>query len=98
MSNVKVTYAEVTDVANKLAQAKADLEQQLNQLKARVQQLTDSGFVTDQAAPKFRESYDQWTQGTLGAIGGLEGMSGFLREAVRLHQDLDSQLGQKLQG
>ena len=96
MSNVSVTYADVLDVANKLAQAKADLEQQLNSLKARVQQLTDSGFVTDQAAPKFRASYDQWTQGTLGAIGGLEGMSGFLKEAVRLHQDLDSQLGQKL--
>jgi WXG100 family type VII secretion target len=98
MSNVKVTYAEVMDVANKLAQAKQDLEQQLNQLRGRVQQLTDSGFVTDQAAPKFRASYEEWTKGTVTAIGGLEGMSSFLKEAVRMHQDLDTQLGQRVQG
>lgn len=96
MANVNVTYGDVTDVANKLAQAKADLEQQLNQLRSRVQNLTDSGFVTDQAAPKFRASYEQWDKGTQSAIGGLEGMSQFLKEAVRMHQDLDAQLGNKL--
>lgn len=98
MSNVRVSYADVSDVANRLMAAKAELERQLGELRGRVQQLTESGFVTDQAAPKFRQNYEDWNRGTTSAIAGLEGMSSFLKEAVRMHQDLDSQLGQRAAG
>jgi WXG100 family type VII secretion target len=96
MSNVRVTYDDVNNVANQLAKAKSDLEQQLSQLLSQVQQLTESGFITDQAAPKFRQSYEEWTKGTRSAIDGLDGMSNFLKQAVQVYQQADSQLSQSL--
>lgn len=94
MANVHVDYAELSQTASKLKGGQGELEAKLKQLNGLVQSLVSSGFVTDRASSKFRDSYERWNKGAIDVIAGLEGMSGFLNKAVSDHQSLDSQLGQ----
>ncbi|MBK6872956.1 MAG: WXG100 family type VII secretion target [Kineosporiaceae bacterium] len=94
MANVHVDYAELGQTASKLKGGQAELETKLKQLNGLVQSLVSSGFVTDRASGKFRESYERWNKGAVDVVAGLEGMSAFLNKAISDHQNLDSQLGQ----
>jgi len=94
MANVLVDYQELTVTAGRLSTGQQEVEQQLMSLKAAVDQLVASGFVTDQASGRFQQSYQQWTTGAKNVMAGLEGMSGFLRKAIADHQQLDSGLAQ----
>jgi hypothetical protein len=90
VSNVRVTYAELEAVRAEMTAAHQRLDEELKLLQQRVRLLTDSGFITPQATPKFREAYDQWTAGTLQAAEGLLGMAAFLQAAVDGWREVDS--------
>ena len=92
MANMNVTYEEMAAQANKLINAKNDIETQLGRLESEVQQLVSGGFVTDKASGQFGSSYEQFHKGATQCIGGLEGMSQFLTKAVSALQDVDTQL------
>ncbi len=98
MANVNVTYAEMTDAANRLSAGKDDLTSKLHELQSLVHQLTGSGFITDEASGAFRDSYDQFTKGTGDAVNGLDGMQQFLRKAADALQNVDSQLAKGIGG
>jgi len=94
MANVHVDYGELTATAARLNSGQQEVEQQLGGLKASVDRLVTSGFVTDQASGRFQQSYEQWTTGAKNVMAGLEGMSAFLRKAIEQHQQLDGGLAQ----
>jgi len=96
VADVTVTYEEMQASATKLDQGKANIEEQLESLRRMIDQLVQTSFRTQSASPKFHESYQQWNTGAKNAIAGLEGMSGFLKSAIKGHQDLDSSLTQGL--
>jgi WXG100 family type VII secretion target len=98
MPNVQVDYQQLQTSASQLATAQQDIEGSLGRLKSMIDNLVASGFVTDQASGKFQTSYDQWNTGARNVMAGLEGMSGFLRQAIAQHQQLDSQLSQSTGG
>ncbi len=91
---VSVDYDLVQDAASKIGTAKGEMEDQLKRLHTMIQNLQHHGFQTDLAAPKFQESYTQWNTGANNVLGGLDGMSGFLKNVIAQHQQLDSSLGQ----
>jgi WXG100 family type VII secretion target len=92
MANVLVSYDQLQTSASALNSGQQEVEAQLARLKTIVDNLVASGFVTDLASPKFRQSYEQWNSGARNVIAGLEGMSSFLRTAMAQHQQLDQQL------
>jgi WXG100 family type VII secretion target len=92
--DITVSYEEMQASATKLDQGKASIEEQLESLRRMIDQLVQTSFKTQSASPKFRESYEQWNTGAKNAVAGLEGMSGFLKNAIKGHQDLDSSLTQ----
>src|SRR5690349_19382294 len=96
MANVHVDYEQLQASAGQLQSGQEEITSQLMQLKNLIDGLVGSGFVTDQASGKFHASYDQWTKGANNVIGGLEGMSGFLKQAIAQHQQLDSTLSQQV--
>ena len=98
MPNVHVDYQQLQTSASQLQTAQQEIESSLGRLKSMIDNLVASGFVTDQASGKFQMSYDQWNTGARNVMAGLEGMSGFLRQAIQQHQQLDSQLGQSTGG
>lgn len=92
MANILVSYADVQNSANALATGQQEVEAQLARLKALIDNLVASGFVTDLASGKFHQSYEQWNTGARNVMEGLQGMSQFLRTAIAQHQQLDQQL------
>ncbi|MDQ2706945.1 MAG: WXG100 family type VII secretion target [Actinomycetota bacterium] len=91
---VHVDYDQLQSSASQLQNGKTEMEAQLSKLKAMIENLVGSGFRTDLASGKFRESYEQWNSGATNVMQGLEGMTGFLKSAIAQHQQLDSQLSQ----
>ena len=98
MANVHVDYAQLESSATQLTNGKNEIETQLGKLKTMIDNLVTSGFRTDLASGKFQQSYEQWNSGAKNVMQGLEGMTGFLKNAISQHQQLDSQLSQSTGG
>ncbi|MGQ0777445.1 MAG: WXG100 family type VII secretion target [Pseudonocardiales bacterium] len=94
MANVHVDYQQLQSSASQLQSGKQEIEAQLGRLKSMIDNLVSSGFVTDRASGKFQQSYEQWNSGAKNVIAGPEGMTGFLKNAISQHEQLDSQLSQ----
>ncbi|MGZ4721869.1 WXG100 family type VII secretion target [Oryzihumus sp.] len=98
MPNVNVTYQQMQDQANKLTQAKQDIETQLTALSNQIKQLIETDFKTDQASGQFGASYEEFNTGARKTIEGLDGMATYLNKAAQAFQDVDSQLASALNG
>lgn len=96
MANVNVTYADLQDAKARLESGRTNLVDTLGQLKALVDNLVTSGFVTDQASGAFQQSYEQFTKGATDTVNGLTGMQQFLQKTQEALSDLDSQLANAL--
>lgn len=94
MANVHLDYQQLQGSASQLQNGKQEIETQLDRLQTMIRNLVGSGFATDQASGKFRDSYEQWTLGAKNVVGGLEGMTSFLNNAITQHQELDRRLSQ----
>ncbi|MGL5811299.1 MAG: WXG100 family type VII secretion target [Nocardioides sp.] len=92
MADLNVTYAEMESAASNLVSGKADIEARLTQLKANIDNLVSSGYVTGKSSPAFHAAYDEFNTGVLKTIEGLDGMSQFLTAAARAMSDTDEQL------
>jgi len=92
MANVNVTYQDLRDVARQLLGGRDDLAQKLTELSTIVNNLTASGFQTDQASGAYRDAFDQFTTGTKQAVDGLEGLSQFLIQAADTLEQADQGL------
>jgi WXG100 family type VII secretion target len=98
MANVHVDYEQVQRSAAQLQSGQEEMLTQLTRLKSVIDSLIGSGFATDQASGKFQQSYNQWNSGAKNVMEGLAGMSGFLKQAIAQHQQLDSTLSQQVGG
>jgi WXG100 family type VII secretion target len=92
MTNLKVTYQDMTDAANKLTNGKRDIETKLHELKTLVDHLVNDGYVTDKSSKAFNDAYTEFNDGVTKTIDGLDGMSDYLNKAAQALQDTDDQL------
>lgn len=92
MANVNVTYQELEDAARYLLAGENDLKSKFTDLKSRIDQLTSSGFVTDQASGTYNETYTQFTNNMNQAVSALDQLSQFLLHAAQTLQSTDQQL------
>ncbi|WP_110241006.1 WXG100 family type VII secretion target [Nocardioides gilvus] len=92
MSNMNVTYDEIRSSANQLRQGQETLNDTLTQLSGLINNLTQSGFVTDLASVTYRDQFDQFTTGTQQAVAALEGLSAYLDQAADTLSATDSDL------
>jgi WXG100 family type VII secretion target len=97
MSDMIITYADMTNMATKFRQNKESIEQQLSQLGAEVHGLIDSGFVA-QAGHTFGATFDDYQAGATKVIDALDGLATYLEKAAQAIQDTDHQLSQAIQG
>lgn len=98
MSDVNVTYQDLTNGAIHLRAEKEAVKEKLQALGAYVENLTSSGFQTQQASGAYKTSFDQFVLGTNQAVEGLEGLAGFLDAAASALQDTDAALAAAQQG
>jgi WXG100 family type VII secretion target len=96
MANLNITYGEISDSANRMRNNKADIDAKLTECKSIVDNLTTSGFVTDQASGKFDEVHTEFVNSANQAMDTLDQLSQWLDKAVSAMQDMDSQLAGSL--
>jgi WXG100 family type VII secretion target len=96
MANLNVTYAEMSDSATRMRNNKNDIDSRLTECKSIVDQLTASGFVTDQASGKFDEVHTEFVTSANTLMETLEQLSTWLDKAVDALQDMDTQLAGSL--
>lgn len=95
MANVNVTYQELEDAARYLLAGESDLKSKFAELKARIDGLTSSGFVTDQASGTYNETYTTFTTNMNTAVSALDTLSHYLLQASQAMQTTDQQLSQQ---
>ncbi|MCB5907529.1 WXG100 family type VII secretion target [Streptomyces sp. NPDC050161] len=96
MANMNVTYGEMQDSATRMRNNKADIDSKLSECKSIVDDLTASGFVTDQASGKFDEVHTEFVTSANQAMETLDQLSQWLDKAVSAMQDMDTQLSGSL--
>ena len=92
MANLNVSYQEMRDAASRLTAGQDEITTKLNELKAFIESLISSGFVTDQASVAFGESYRQFTQGATDTVAALTSLGQYLTVAASTLEDADAQL------
>jgi WXG100 family type VII secretion target len=94
--NVNVTYADMQSAANQLKAGEQQIEGDLARLKALIDNLVASGYVTDSSSRQFEASYAEFNTGATKMIQGLTGMGQYLDAAARAFQETDAQLAAAL--
>lgn len=94
--NIRVSYSEIEQAISHLAAGRIDITSRLRNMQTQIEQLVSSGFVTDQASGRFRESYDRYTSSTTTVIEQLNEIEHFLRQTAQAMQDLDQQIASAL--
>lgn len=98
MANVNVTYEEMRAAAGQLRTGQENINSQLTELSGLINQLVESGFVTDLASVTYQDQYEQFTTGTTQAISALEGLSAYLEQAADTLSATDSDLSTAIRG
>lgn len=92
MADFGASYDEMERMANKLSDARVDIQDQLVALNQQVDNLLGADFKTQQASGKFGEGYTELTNGLKQAVDGIGDMSDALKGMMRAIQQLDQQL------
>jgi WXG100 family type VII secretion target len=98
MSNVNVSYEEMRSAAGQLRNGQENLNSTLTELSTLISNLTQSGFVTDQASVTYQDQYEQFTTGTRSAIDALEGLAAYLEQAADVLAATDADLSGAIRG
>jgi WXG100 family type VII secretion target len=96
MANLNVTYSEMSDSATKMRNDKNDIDAKLTECKSIVDDLTNSGFVTDQASGKFDEVHTEFINSANKVMDTLDQLSQWLDKAVDAMRDMDTQMAGSL--
>jgi WXG100 family type VII secretion target len=92
MPNVNVTYQDMRTAASDLRRGKIDITDDLQLLKAKVDDLVRNGYVTDTSSRQFDTSYTDFDTGVRQVLDGLEGMAAYLDRAAQTFEDADTSL------
>ena len=96
MPNLNVTYGEMSDAATRMRNDKADIDSKIAECKSIVDQLTASGFVTDQASGRFDDVHNEFVTSAGQLMDSLDQLSQWLDKAVQAMQHMDTQMAQSL--
>ncbi|WP_166314820.1 WXG100 family type VII secretion target [Microbacterium excoecariae] len=92
MSDFGATYDEMESTATKLDDGKESIDSLLDELQGHVDDLVEDGFKTEKASGKFRDGYEDLTNGMKEAADGVTDMATALRDMAQAIRDLDDQL------
>ena len=92
MADFGASYGEMESMAGKLADAREDIQGQLDTLKSSVDSLLGQDFNMQHASGKFGEGYTELTTGLKTAVDGIGDMGEALKGMMMKIQELDQQL------
>jgi WXG100 family type VII secretion target len=96
MANLSITYSDMEDSAKRMSSNKEEIDSRLTECKTIVDNLTTSGFVTDQASGRFDEVHSEFNTSASQVMETLTQLSEWLNKAVEAMRDMDTQLAGSL--
>lgn len=96
MANVNVSYDQMQQEAQALISGKEQINQQLQLMRNRINNLVSAGFVTDQASGAFSASYEQFNQGAVMTISALDQLANNLNMVANTLQQTDAALAAQM--
>jgi uncharacterized protein YukE len=92
MADFGASYGEMEAMASKLADAREDIQGQLDALKNAVDNLLGNDFKTQHASGKFGDGYTELTTGLKSATDGIGDMGEALKGMMQAIQELDQKM------
>ena len=92
MSDFGAAYDEMETTASKLDDGKESIDSLLDELQGYVDDLVEDGFKTEKASGKFKDGYEDLTNGLKEASTGVAEMAQALRDMAQAIRDLDDAL------
>lgn len=96
MSNIRVSYAEMEAAGSRLSSAKEEIAAKLRAAEGEIADLVSSGFVTDQASPRFMAAFEEFLASATGVNERLGEMHLFLSHSAEAIRELDSQIAARI--
>ena len=96
MANLNVTYQEMSSTATRMRNNKTEIDEKLRDCMNIVDQLTTSGFVTEQASGRFEDVHHQFNTSATTAMETLDQLSLWLDKAVDALREMDTDLAGSL--
>ena len=96
MTNMNVTFGEMTSRADQLVAGRDEINTTLQRLQAQINALVAQGFVTDRSSGAFQEAYNRFTSGATNTIGGLDDLAMSLRTTAQTLEDVDAQIAARI--
>jgi WXG100 family type VII secretion target len=96
MANLNVTYQEMSGTATRMRNNKTDIDDKLRDCMNIVDQLTTSGFVTEQASGRFEEVHHEFNTSATTAMETLDQLSLWLDKALDALRQMDTDLAGSL--
>jgi WXG100 family type VII secretion target len=93
---VHVDHAAMAAQAQRLASTRAELDSTLASIKAQVQELVSSGFVTDSASGSFAAAQERWNTAATNCVQELELMAQYLTKTSDAFAGVDHEYTVKL--
>ncbi|WP_431277708.1 WXG100 family type VII secretion target [Leifsonia poae] len=96
MSNINVSFQELTGNADRLVGGRDEINATLSKLQSQIASLVAAGFTTDKSSGAFSDAYSRFTTGAQNTIGGLDDLAAFLRTTAQTLGEVDAQLAARL--
>jgi WXG100 family type VII secretion target len=97
VSVVKVTFEDLQSTAQSLSTGAGHINDELNQLKAKVEALIGNGWE-GAASTSFHDLYTKWQSGATQVHDALDGISQMLGAAAKTYQETETQLASQMRG
>ncbi len=96
MANLNVSYGEMQAKASSLRSGQQGIIDQLNGLRAQINDLVTNGFVTDSASGAFQQMYENFNHGATQTINALDQIASTLESMARTLQETDQSLARQV--
>lgn len=96
MSNIRVSYGEMESAGSQLSAVKDEIAAKLHFAEGQISSLVSSGFVTDQASPRFNAAFGEFLTSATTVIEKLSEMHRFLSQSAEAMRELDTQIAARI--
>ncbi len=96
MANIRASYGEMESAGSQLSAVKDEIAAKLHFAEGQIANLVSSGFVTDQASPRFTAAFGEFLTSATAVIETLSEMHLFLSHSAEAMRELDTQIAARI--
>jgi uncharacterized protein YukE len=95
MANINISHDELEAAAAQLRVGVEEIEGQITQITAMIENLVANGYITAFESPHFAEAHTEVTASAAGLIHGLETVTRYLEATAQAYEATESSVSQQ---